>query len=139
MGTWADSFLPAITGELAQVGPAMQQGQLQGMNAARQLALLDMQLKAQQMQNQQAERAMQQPQWKSYQPGTFMQQVSPTGQILQSRTIPDPYRQSQSEVSQIRAQIAQQQADTAVKRAEQVGAYQKDLLGIRSDLQTQRE
>ena len=62
MGTWADSFLPAITGELAQMGPGMVQGQFQGQNAARQLALLDAQIKQQILANQQAERQMQQPQ-----------------------------------------------------------------------------
>ena len=53
MGTWADSFLPAITGDLAQMGPQAIQGQFQGQNAARQLALLDAQIKQQQIQNQQ--------------------------------------------------------------------------------------
>ena len=62
MGTWADSFLPAITGELAQMGPQAMQGQFQGQNAAMQLALLDAQIKQQQIQNQQMQRSLQQPQ-----------------------------------------------------------------------------
>ena len=60
-GTFLDSFLPAITGDLAQIPGAMAQGQLQGMTAAQQLALLDAQIKQQQIQNMQAQRAMQQP------------------------------------------------------------------------------
>lgn len=59
---FADTFLPALAGEVGKLPTAGIQGQLQGMEMARNLALLDMQLKAQQMQNLKAERDMQQPQ-----------------------------------------------------------------------------
>lgn len=62
MGTFTDAFLPAITGDLAQVGPAAIQGQMQGQKYARDLALLDMQIKQQQLQNQQMQQAMGKPQ-----------------------------------------------------------------------------
>lgn len=45
MGTFFDSFLPAVTGELGKVGPAMVQGQIQGHEASRQLALLEAQIR----------------------------------------------------------------------------------------------
>jgi len=96
MGTWADSFLPAITGELAQVGPAMQQGQLQGMNAARQLAFLDMQIKQQQMQNMQAERQMNQPQLPTFHnlgAGAFAITDPRTGLPTQIQRPPQPVKE----------------------------------------------
>ena len=78
MGTWADSFLPAITGELAQLGPGMVQGQFQGQNAARQLALLDAQIKQQQVQNE----MLQRPQPLTLTPGSMFGTRHPmTGQV----------------------------------------------------------
>ena len=78
MGTFADSFLPAITGDLAQAGPSMIQGQMQGMNAARQLAMLDLQLKNQQIQNE----MLQRPQPLTLTPGSMFGTRHPlTGQV----------------------------------------------------------
>lgn len=131
MGTWADSFLPAITGELAQMGPGMVQGQFQGQNAARQLALLDAQIKQQQMQTQ----MLQRPQLESFAPGTTYGYRDPTsGQLTGMRTIPDPYKQSRVDIDTLRAQISQQQAQTAAERASQEAQNKEGLLAVREEL-----
>lgn len=93
-GTFLDSFLPAVAGDLAQVPWAMAQGQLQGEQYARNLALLDMQLKAQQLQNMQAERAMQQPQRPAFHnlgSGSYAMQ-QPTGEVQVFRPPLQPER-----------------------------------------------
>ena len=121
MGTWADSFLPAITGELAQLGPGMVQGQFQGQNAARQLALLDAQIKQQHIQNQQ----MQRPQLQTFQPGSTFGYFDPTkGQLTGMQTLPNPVKE---------AQIQQ-----AAERLRETQCYHEGLLDLRSQVEQGR-
>lgn len=84
-GTFLDSFLPAVTGELGKLPGAAIQGQMQGNQYARDLALLDMQLKQQQLALQQA----QQPQPFHFTPGTMYGTRHPlTGQMNVMGQIP---------------------------------------------------
>lgn len=56
-----DTFLPSLTGSLAEAGPKAVQGMVQGEQLARQLALLDLQQQGQRLTNQQALQALAQP------------------------------------------------------------------------------
>ena len=92
MGTFADSFLPAITGELAQMGPGMVQGQMQGNQYARELALLDMQLKQKHMEMQK----MQQPQTPAFHnlgSGAFAIVNPQTGMPMRVERPPQPVKE----------------------------------------------
>ena len=136
MGTWADSFLPAITGELGQVGPAAIQGQMQGMNAARQLALLDAQIKQQQVQTQQLQR----PQPMTFAPGSSVRMWDPVkGQFTGGmQTTPDAYRtalvQNARERLDEQARYHQGMFDLRSQAEKDRTSYNQGLLDVREQL-----
>lgn len=98
MGTFLDSFMPAITSELGKLPAAGIQGHVQGMTTARDLALMDAQIKSQQAHvnlfQQQAQMYGTPKQTMDMQALALLQQgmasdpnflMSPMGQVLGSR------------------------------------------------------
>lgn len=92
MGTFLDSFMPAITGEIGKLPAAGIQGHVQGMTTARELAMLDQQIKNQQIQQQMLQQQMmlaRKPQPMHFAPGAMYGTFDPmTGKQTMTGQVP---------------------------------------------------